>query len=118
MADEEDVGVSIRHQIQAERMQKIREVNRVPRVRVLPRDDEVRKHIKHYPSQVGFPAEGSVEWPYDSFTKKRIRDGAVTIDQETGEQRDARRAQTEAAPEAAPEVAPARATREPETPKS
>jgi hypothetical protein len=95
MADEEDVGVSIRHQKQHERMQRIRESRRVPRVRVLPRDDDVRKHIAHYPTGVGFPAEGSVEWPYDNFTKRRIRDGAVTIDTQTGEQRDALRAKPE-----------------------
>ena len=110
MADEEEVdaGLVARFQVRAERMQKVREANRVPRVRVLPRDDEARKHLAHYPSGVAFPAEGSVEWPYDAFTKKRIRDGAVTIDQQSGEQRDAQRAQA-AQPQAQSQPAPAKA---------
>lgn len=47
------------------------------RVRVTPRDDTIRKAIAH-PSGVKFPESGSVEWPLDPFTKRRLRDGTVT----------------------------------------
>jgi hypothetical protein len=50
------------------------------RVRVLPKNDAIRKYIKHYPSRIGFPLEGSVEWPDDDFTQRRIADGDVTIE--------------------------------------
>jgi hypothetical protein len=49
-------------------------------VRVLPRNDQIRKYIKHPRTRVGFPAEGSAEWPNDAFTKRRIIDGDVTIE--------------------------------------
>jgi hypothetical protein len=49
-------------------------------VRVLPRSDQIRRYIKHPKTRVGFPAEGSAEWPNDTFTKRRVRDGDVTIE--------------------------------------
>jgi hypothetical protein len=58
--------------------QEIGEERRV--VRVLPTRDDIRKHIKHPISKVGFLAEGSVEWPLDQFTRRRIADGDVTIE--------------------------------------
>lgn len=51
-------------------------------VRVLPRDEQIRKYIKHPATKVGFPAgEGSAEWPNDAFTKKRVIDGDVRVEQ-------------------------------------
>ena len=50
-----------------------------PPVRVNPRDDGVRKYIKHLPSKRGFPAEGPALWPNDNFTARRLRDGSVTL---------------------------------------
>jgi hypothetical protein len=50
------------------------------RVRVLPRDEIIRKTIAHPSGNLKFPKSGSVEWPNDSFTKKRIREGDVTIE--------------------------------------
>jgi hypothetical protein len=49
-------------------------------VRVLPRSDAIRKYIKHPKTRVGFPAEGSAEWPNDAFTKRRIIDGDISIE--------------------------------------
>jgi hypothetical protein len=54
-------------------------------VRVLPRTDEIRKYVKHPATRVGFLADGSAEWPNDAFTKRRIRDGDVSV--APGEQR-------------------------------
>jgi hypothetical protein len=48
-------------------------------VRVLPRSDEIRKYLKHPATRVGFLAEGTAEWPNDAFTKRRIRDGDVSV---------------------------------------
>lgn len=62
-------------------------------VRVLPRTDEIRKYIKHPGTRVGFPAEGSTEWPNDAFTKRRVRDGDVSIEAvEAGPQAQERKA--------------------------
>lgn len=49
-------------------------------VRVLPKNDLIRKYIKHQPSKIGWLSEGSVEWPLDSFTRNRLRDGDITIE--------------------------------------
>lgn len=49
-------------------------------VRVLPANEQIRKYIKHPSNRARFPAEGSVEWPNDSFTKRRIADGDVTVE--------------------------------------
>ena len=50
-------------------------------VRVLPKNDMIRKYLKHQPSKVGFLKEGSVEWPLDQFTRNRLRDGDITIEE-------------------------------------
>jgi hypothetical protein len=57
-----------------------RERTRPSRIRVLPKNDELRKTLRHA-SGIAFPAEGSVEWPNDTFTQRRIRDGDVTVEQ-------------------------------------
>lgn len=51
-------------------------------VRVQAKNDDIRRVLKHGITKVGFPASGgSVEWPNDTFTKRRIADGDVTIEQ-------------------------------------
>jgi hypothetical protein len=49
-------------------------------VRVLPTSDLIRKYVKHQPSKIGWLKEGSVEWPWDTFTRNRLRDGDITIE--------------------------------------
>jgi hypothetical protein len=51
-----------------------------PGIRVLPRDDDMRRLLKSS-SGVRFRSEGSMEWPDDQFTRKRIRDGDVTVEE-------------------------------------
>ena len=64
------------------RQERVAKVARGPGIRVLPKNDKIRKYIKHYPSGIGFPSgDGSVEWPNDRFTQRRLRDGDVTIEQ-------------------------------------
>jgi hypothetical protein len=67
--------VALRGLRQRERMQKMAEAAPVG-VRVVPQE-KYRKVLKH-PTRGGFPAEGSVEWPDDRFTRRRLADGSVT----------------------------------------
>ena len=47
-------------------------------MKVLPKNDDVRRVLKH-PVAKGFRKQGPAEWPNDSFTARRIRDGDVTV---------------------------------------
>lgn len=62
------------------RVRRLAEMRATKRVRVVPRDETIRRDIKHMPGGIMFPAEGSVEWPLDQFTKRRLRDGTVTLE--------------------------------------
>lgn len=55
-------------------------VQRTPRVRVLPANDDLRKKLYHPTGRIGFLDHGSVEWPLDGFTQRRLRDGSITIE--------------------------------------
>jgi hypothetical protein len=68
-----------------ERLAAIAAANQAPRVRVLPRDPDIRKYLKHEPTKIAFRAEGSIEWPLDKFTLRRIRDGDVTVETQDAE---------------------------------
>ena len=68
--------VSLRGQRQRDRMEKLR-ANVPPGIRVTPRDDDMRRVLKH-PTAGGFRKEGAVTWPDDRFTKRRLLDGTVT----------------------------------------
>ncbi|MFH0298357.1 hypothetical protein AAFX91_14160 [Bradyrhizobium sp. 31Argb] len=82
--------VSIRKQHQLDRLAKVRSFRPKP-VRVTPASDELRKVLKH-PNGSGFlPGGGSAEWPNDRFTKRRIADGSVTVEESSdsgGDDRD------------------------------
>lgn len=53
---------------------------RIPRVRVVPATDEFRRALRHPLSGMKFPESGSAEWPLDTFTKRRLKDGCVTLE--------------------------------------
>ena len=55
-------------------------------MRVNPANDAIRKGIKHPSGNIKFPESGSVEWPNDSFTKRRIREGSVTREDDKSKQ--------------------------------
>lgn len=75
---------SERFKIREARLQAIREAKGVNTVRVRPAREEHRQLLKH-PSGGGFRSSGSVEWPNNTFTKRRIRDGDVIVeDREPG----------------------------------
>lgn len=73
---------SLREQQIDERRQMMAKLNpRLPRVRVIAASDELRSVLKH-PKGGKFPkGGGSVEWPHDQFTRRRIAEGAVTIEE-------------------------------------
>lgn len=47
-------------------------------MQVWPKDDDMRKLLKHEPTGVAFYETGPAEWPDDTFTYRRIQDGDVT----------------------------------------
>jgi hypothetical protein len=63
----------------------MRKLHERPSVRVQPANADMRRLLKH-PKAGGFRGEGSMEWPDDMFTRKRLRDGDITIVERNGEQ--------------------------------
>ena len=57
------------------------------RVRVEPTNEALR-HVLRHPNGMAFRAQGTVEWPWDRFTQRRLRDGSIRV----VEQADARKA--------------------------
>jgi hypothetical protein len=70
---------SLREQQVEARKKRMAELNPpVERVRVTPANDDLRRVLKHPKGGLAFPAgSGSVEWPLDQFTRRRIKDGSV-----------------------------------------
>jgi hypothetical protein len=64
--------------VHPERLRAIAEARKIPRVRVEPTSEEFRRAIRH-PSGMRFRPEGSVEWPNDRFTQRRVAEGSVRI---------------------------------------
>jgi hypothetical protein len=63
------------------RIKKVADINRVPGVRVEPADDDMRRLLKH-PTAGGFRAEGPIEWPNDTFTFRRLKEGSIKLIEE------------------------------------
>jgi hypothetical protein len=61
------------------RLEAIRKSMEIPRVRVTPASEEIRRALRH-PRGMPFRETGSVEWPLDTFTQKRINEGSITIE--------------------------------------
>jgi len=45
----------------------------------------MRRLLKH-PNGMGFRPTGGIEWPNDRFTKRRLRDGTVKVEEEKKEE--------------------------------
>jgi len=58
---------------------------KIPRVRVEPVNEEFRHLLKH-PNGMAFRDNGSIEWPLDRFTHRRIREGSIKIVEHIGAQ--------------------------------
>jgi hypothetical protein len=61
-----------------EKMERLRKLHTLPGVRVEPADDNMRRLLKH-PRAGGFRSEGSIEWPNDTFTQRRLREGSIKL---------------------------------------
>ena len=68
---------STRNTWHKERLATIRKRHEAPRVRVAPATEEIRRVLRH-PHGMAFRSTGSVEWPMDSFTYNRIKEGSIT----------------------------------------
>lgn len=54
----------------------------IPLVRVVPANESMRRMMRHPDSATQFGKTGSVEWPMDQFTQRRLRDGAIRLEDE------------------------------------
>jgi hypothetical protein len=73
------VEIDVRAQARQERIARVRAMAPDQTVRVNPRDEGIRSRLRHPLRGRGFPSTGSVEWPLDTFTRRRIRDGDDTF---------------------------------------
>jgi len=71
--------VSLRGQRRRERLATLKAARPQGGVRVVPTDEKYRR-LKH-PNGVGFRAEGSIEWPNDRFTRRRIAEGVIKVEE-------------------------------------
>jgi hypothetical protein len=69
-----------RNALKQARLHAIAQGQAHPRVRVLPASDDMRRILKH-PRGMKFRSTGSVEWPLDKFTQRRLREGSITIEE-------------------------------------
>ena len=74
-----------RNALRRARLKAIAAGRQLPRVRVLPANDDLRRVLKH-PRGMRFRSTGSVEWPFDKFTQRRLREGSITIEERNGQQ--------------------------------
>jgi len=69
------------------RVKEVKDMTAVERVRVVPTDEKYRTVLRHPSNNQAFPKSGSQEWPLDQFTKRRIREGAISIEgEQTGQE--------------------------------
>ena len=61
------------------RLERVRRNRPPPGIRVEPKNEDIRRVLKHPRGMIAFRSEGSIEWPNDTFTHRRIRDGDVTV---------------------------------------
>jgi len=77
------VDVAMKLQTQGERLKervgRIRVPAKRPGIRVEPANEDLRRVLRHIPSGVRFRSEGSIEWPDDTFTRRRLKDGSVKL---------------------------------------
>jgi hypothetical protein len=63
------------------RVKAVKDMSAVQRVRVVPTKDEYRKVLRHPVNNQAFRETGSMEWPFDAFTKRRLRDGSLSLEE-------------------------------------
>ena len=76
-----------------ERLEAIAAQNTMPRVRVVPTDEKYRT-LRH-PNGVHFRSTGSIEWPLDKFTARRLREGSIKIEEKKEQGGEGRRSRSQ-----------------------
>ena len=61
-------------------MEAVKKMREPRRVRVNPRDEKMRRAMKH-PRYGGFRSSGSIELPLDHWTRRRIREGSLVVEE-------------------------------------
>ena len=85
MATQKEGKKTLREQQVEDRRKRMAKLNPpVERVRVTPANDDLRRTLKHPKGSVKFPEKGSVEWPLDQFTRRRIKEGSLKREDEKG----------------------------------
>ena len=64
------------------------------RVRVEPTNEALR-HVLRHPNGMRFRAQGTVEWPWDRFTQRRLRDGSIRVVEQADTRKAAARREAE-----------------------
>jgi hypothetical protein len=71
-------------QRQKARLQRVNSAKNIPGIRVEPASgagftaEQMRRLLKH-PRAGGFRSEGPIEWPNDTFTQRRLKEGSVKL---------------------------------------
>jgi hypothetical protein len=75
-----DVNAELKRR-QELRQQKMKNVSqKIPLVKVVPASDSMRRMLKHPDAATQFGKTGGVEWPMDQFTQRRLREGAIQLE--------------------------------------
>lgn len=86
MVEIRNKALAQRQQDRMDRMRTIADGQVQPKVRVRLSKPHLKKLLRHPTTGANFTASETSEWPNDSFTKRRIRDGDIAIDKERSEE--------------------------------
>jgi hypothetical protein len=74
-----DKELSIVAKRMRERMSRVMKSSRPGTIRVEPKNEDLRRVLKHPMTGVRFRKTGSSEWPNDPFTRNRLREGSIRL---------------------------------------
>ena len=65
-------------QARRDRLEMLKRESEVEHVKVLPGSDSMQRRLEH-PTGIGLRAKGASDWPLDTFTKRRLKEGAIIL---------------------------------------
>jgi hypothetical protein len=65
-------------QARRDRLEMLKRESAVEHVKVLPGSDSMQRRLEH-PTGIGLRAKGASDWPLDTFTKRRLKEGAIIL---------------------------------------
>jgi hypothetical protein len=65
-------------QARRDRLEMLNRESAPERVKVLPGSDSMQRRLEH-PTGIGLRAKGASDWPLDTFTKRRLKEGAIIL---------------------------------------